>query len=85
MDFDESLSLASCVAADHTRTIHETTPNRTNKGASCGFVDRLPQQADLSKPEGHDTAEVLWKFRRVLRPARRLRAGRQGKTRGVEA
>src|SRR6266404_7240496 len=28
-------------------TIHEITLNRTNKAASCGFVDRLPCPADL--------------------------------------
>ncbi len=27
--------------ADHAKTIHEITRNRTNKAASCGFVDRF--------------------------------------------
>jgi len=38
-------------SADYIRTIHETTPNRTNKAASCGFVDRSPSQANLSNQE----------------------------------
>src|SRR6266446_9808071 len=45
------LSFVSCVLADYIRTIHEITPNRTNKAASCCFVDRFARQADLSELE----------------------------------
>src|SRR5258708_35877809 len=48
----------SCVPADYIRTIHETTPNPTNKAASCGFVDRFSSQADLSKLGNKDTTAI---------------------------
>ncbi len=38
-------------SADYTRTIHETTPRRTTKAASCDFVDRFQLQGALTLPK----------------------------------
>jgi hypothetical protein len=56
MILSSALVLFGVFPADYIRTIHETTPNRTNKAALCGFVDRFARQADLSELGDQDAA-----------------------------
>jgi hypothetical protein len=53
------LRLVSCVLADFTRAIHESTRNRPSKATSWGFVDRFAWQAASQNQEIKTSLQVV--------------------------